>query len=343
MSGRRKNFTIADVAAQSGVAKSTASLAFSAPERVAEKTLARVLETASKLGYSPNVMASSLKSGRNNLIGLLVADMLNPHTGAILKAVQAACRAQGQIVITATSDQDIAKEEEILEYFRSLSIRGVILLGSGSGDGYIARLKSSGETFVTFDQHLPGLGADHVGLDDRAASQLLVEHLVGLGHRRIGHIAGTEGLWSAHERLAGVEEACRSAGLDPAHCPVAPGDYHAEVSEQAALALLDRPDRPTALVTANNMSAIGALRAMKRLGLQCPGDVSLASIDFLPWGDLIEPDVTCTVQPVAQMAELATRWLIERLTRKPGKDVAVARKTLYAPQLHIGTSTAPIA
>lgn len=332
--------TIADVARQAGVAKSTASLAFSAPARVAPPTLERVRDAASRLGYAPSVMAASLRSGRNNLVGLLAADMLNPHTAATLKAVEAACRARGRIVITATCDQGIAEEREILSHFRSLRIRGVILIGSGFGAAYTDGLRAHDVEFVTLDQHLPGLGADHVGLDDRLAMQTLVGHLAALGHRRIGHVAGTRGLWSAEERAAGMREACSAAGLDPADCPIVHCDYRADGGRDAALTLLDRGERPTAIVAANNVTAIGALRALRARGLSCPGDVSLVSVDFLPWGDLIAPEMTCTIQPVTEMAEQAVTWLVERLDRPDGTGAPPGRKATFAPRMHIGASTA---
>ncbi|PRY22169.1 LacI family transcriptional regulator [Aliiruegeria haliotis] len=336
-----KHATISDVAQRAGVAKSTASLSFSAPERVSADTLERVLSAARAIGYAPNAMAQSLKSGRNKLIGFMVSDMRNPHNGSILRAVQENAAQQGFLVITATSDDSPDREREILRRFQSMRIRGAILTASGNDAQYVEELTSLPMTFVTFDQHLDGLACDHVGLDNRLAVRMLTRHLLDLGHRRIAHIAGTPGLWTARERLEGIRETMSEAGLPLPDDLVVNGQFRSEPSYAQALHLLNRPEPPTAIITANNTSAHGALKAVRALGLRCPEDVSLASVDNLPWSDLIEPRVTCTAQPVSKMAAKATGWLLERLAL-PGADTGQPpREAFMVPELELGGSTAP--
>lgn len=338
---REKHATIADVANRAGVAKSTASLSFSTPDRVSQDTLQRVLSAAREIGYAPNAWAQSLKSGRNNLIGFMVSDMRNPHNGSILRAVQDNALAQGYLVITATSDDDPARELQILNQFLSMRIRGAIITASGNDNAYVKALSALPMAFVTFDQRLEGLNCDHVGLDNRLAVRMLTRHLLELGHRRIAHVAGTPGLWTARERLEGIRDSLAEAGLTLADDMVVNGHFRADPSYEQALRLLDRPDPPTAVIAANNVSAHGTLKAIRALGLRCPADVSLVSVDTLPWSDLIEPRITCTVQPVDRMAVKATEWLLDRLTHPGHANDRPGREAFLVPELLLGNSTAP--
>lgn len=333
--------TIADLAGAAGVSKSTASLAFSAPQRVRPETLARILSTAEAIGYAPNLLAQSLKTGRNNLLGLVVSDMTNPLNGAFLSAVQGYALAAGHLVLATTSHDDPDREAEILTRFRALRIRGAILAATGSGSDYARRLVSLGARIVMFDQKIDGLSGDHVGLDNRAATKMLTSHLLDLGHTRIGHVTGRRGLWTAEERICGIRDALAERGhtLDPTL--VADADYRETASHAAAIRILDRADRPTAIVAANNLATVGALTAIRDLGLRCPADVSLVSVDGLPWPDLTDPPITAAVQPIAEIAKLATTWLFDRLDGS--KPPPPSRERQFEATFYCGRSTAPLA
>jgi LacI family transcriptional regulator len=331
-----KRATVADVARDSGVAKSTVSLAFSAPERVSKATLARILAAARLVGYTPDPLAQSLKTGRSNLIGLILPDLTNPHGGAVLDQVQAAARNVGYMVMTAMANHDAARDLEFVAGFRRLKLEGVVLMPSGSGEDYVQALARSGVRFVTYGQRLVTLGCDHVGLKNDHATRILTRHLIERGHRRIGHVAGIQQTWSGRERLRGVRATLAEAGLELQEQDLVFGEYDARTSERAALALLAKPSRPTGLVTANNVTAIGVMRAIRRLNLRCPEDVALATVDELPLDDLLTPTVTCAVQPIHDMAQRAASWLIERLELGDGPD---PREAEYPATLRTGGST----
>lgn len=332
--------TIMDVARLANVSKSTASLSFSTPERVSEKTLERVLAAAQEIGYSPNAVARSLKTGRNNLIGFVTPDMRNPHSGATLSSVQEHASRYGCLVITATSHDSIDRELDILEQFRGMQIKGTILIASGQMDDYKTLLSDLPMTIVTLDQNPGAEVGDHVGLDNRLASRMLTQHLIDLGHRRIAHVAGTPGLWTSLERAAGVRDTMAAAGLSLEEEMVVNGNFRAQAAYEATVKLLSEKTPPTAIVAANNASAAGALRAIRALGLKCPEDVSLVSVDAMLWSELVEPRITCTAQPVERIAGRAAEWLLERMNANEDDPEIPHRSALLVPEIMYGNSTA---
>ena len=332
--------TLARVAREAGVAKSTASLAFSDPERVGEATRERVLAIARELGYAPNALAKSLKTGRNDLLGLIVSDMRSPHGGNTQDAIQARAYARGHLLIVGTSRDDAASERELLERFAALRIRGVLLTATGLDVDYAALLDALRIDVVTLDQHLVDSGRDHVGLDNARATRLLVRHLVGLGHRVVAHVGGRRGLWTAEERLAGVRAGLAEAGLALADEHLVDGDFREERAHAATLALMRGANAPSAIVAANDATALGARRAIRELGLDCPRDVSLVCVDDLPGGALVEPRMTHVEQPLEAICHRATDLLIDRLEglrERPEEPVHEA----FEPTLVVGDSSGP--
>ncbi len=338
---RHKHATIAQVAERAGVAKSTASLAFTSPERLRLQTLERVRKAADEIGYAPSMAAQSLKTGRNNLIGVIVSDMRNPHNGAFVSCVHQVALERGHFAIAGLSGDDGERETTLLNRFKSLRIRGMVLAPSRGSDDYARRVKDSGALIVAYDQKIDGLDCDHVGLDNALATSILTRHLIQLGHTRIGHVSGRLRLWSARQRLDGYTRTMREAGLSVDPALIADGDYDRDLSFQATIALMRGPTPPTALVAANNDTAIGALLALRTLGLDCPGDVSLTTVDVIPNSELITPQVTAVNQPVEDLARLSTEWLFERLEMEPGVTLP-AREAMLAPKLVMGTSTRAI-
>lgn len=301
--------TLADVALAASVAKSTASLAFSAPGRVAPATVTRVQEAASRLGYSPNPIAQSLKSQHGSMIGLLISDMNNPLNALTLTEAQHAAHEVNRLLLTSTSEGNPAKEIAILEQFARLKIKGVILTSSGQGADHAARLNRIGLQLVTLDLKLPHLRAHHVGLDNVKATSLLTRHLIAHGHRRIAYLSGDPGMSTAESRLDGFRKTMAEAALEIPDTFIAHADFAGTKALSCADTLLALPNPPTALIAANNIICARAIQAVRARGLHCPRDVSIVAVDPLPWAEIIDPQITCVEQPFAEMAKLATDWI----------------------------------
>lgn len=331
--------TIRDVAKMAGVSISTVSLALNGSGPVSADTHRRVWDAAQKVGYSANPVAQSLKSGRARLIGMVVGDISNPFFGRLLKEVERRTLEKNHLVIVSDSALDPVRERAILDAMSGQRVAGVILSPHDYSAAHIGYVRSLKMPIVLIDHKIEGLDVDFVASDNVLASAMLTEHVIRFGHSRIAHIAGRQGLWTSERRKEGFRSTMASAGLEVDESLIPDGDYEGERAYEQAMRLLTRADRPTAIIAANNVMALGALQAMNDLGFKCPDEISLASIDDVPWGNVIQPRLTMVVQQVDEMARVATEFLMERIGAR-GAQVP-ARDHILIPKLVVGKSCAP--
>lgn len=330
---------IKDVAKLANVSISTVSLALNGSERVSVETRRRIKEAASSIGYSPNPLAQGLKAGRSRLIGMVIADLENPFYARMLKLVENLLIEHQYLVVVAGTGGSAERERTILETLSAQRVSGIILSSHCTSPEDVAYLKSLKIPMVLVDHKVDGLEADFIGTDSHLASAMLTERVIRFGHKRIAHLAGVEGLWTAEERKRGFRDTMKSFDLDVDESLILHGDYDGNIGYKQAMRMLVRRDRPTAVMAANNVMALGALQAMRDLGIKCPEEVSLTSIDDVPWSKVIEPQMTMVVQDVNEIAEVATRFLIDRISAA-GADIA-PREHILVPQLVVGQSVAP--
>jgi LacI family transcriptional regulator len=331
--------TIRDVARLAGVSISTVSLAFSGSGPVGRDTQQKIWDAAKAVGYVPNPVAQSLKSGRTRLVGMIVGDISNPFFGKLLKEVERLALEKNHLVIVSDSATDPVQERAILDAMSGQRVAGIILSSHGAAPDHIAYIRSLKMPIVLVDHKIDGLDLDFVSSDNVLASAMLTEHVIRFGHKRIAHIAGYNGLWTAERRKEGFRGTMRAAGLEVDESLILDGEYDGEKAYVQAMRLLTRADRPTAIIAANNVMALGALQAMIDLGFNCPRDVSLTSIDDVPWGNVIQPRITMAVQPVDEMARVATEFLMDRIMARGGPSIA-PRERILLPKLVVGQSCA---
>lgn len=332
--------TIRDVARMAGVSISTVSLALNDADRVRPETRERVWAAARAAGYAANPVAQSLKSGRSRLIGMVVADISNPFFGALLREVERCAVERNFLVIVSDSRAVPAHEREILNHLSGQRVAGIIFSPGSNDAETIAHLNRLTMPLILFDHKLAGLECDFIGSDNVLATSMLTEHLIRLGHTRIAHIAGTAGLWTTEQRKKGFLDCMAAAGLKPTPHMVLDGQYDGEKAYAAAMRLLTHADRPTAIIAANNVTALGVLEAINDLGYRCPEDISLTSIDDVPWGNLIRPRLTMVVQPVLEMARVASERLLARIAAGPvGQEPA--EDIIFTPKFVMGESCGP--
>lgn len=332
--------TIRDVAKLAGVSISTVSLALNEAGPVSLETYQRIWQIAKQVGYAPNPLAQSLKSGRTRLIGMVVGDISNPFFGRLLKEVERLAIDKNHLVVVSDSGADPVRERLILDQLSGQRVAGIILSPHGHSPDYIAHINSLKMPFVLVDHKIEGVEADFVASDNVLAAAMLTEHLIRFGHKRIAHIAGRAGLWTSERRKQGFRDTMRGAGIEVDETLVVDGQYDGERAYAQAMRLLTRQDRPTAIIAANNVMALGSLQAINDLGFKCPAEISLTSIDDVPWGNVIQPRITMVVQPVDEMARIASEWLLERIGNRDG--VAIPpREHILIPKLVVGKSCAP--
>ncbi|MFO1068032.1 MAG: LacI family DNA-binding transcriptional regulator [Geminicoccaceae bacterium] len=309
--------TIRDVARAAGVSTATVSAVLNDTAFVSPALRQRVEAAVAKLGYAPHSIARSLKRGRTQLLGLMIPDITNPFFTELVHVVEVAAHRAGYGVLLCDSGQDPAKERSYLQLMRSHRVDGLVLCPVGDG-GLAEPARAGGMPLVMVDRLVPGLEADVVLMDNYAAGLAATRHLVNLGHRRIGAVAGPAGLEPADERLRGFREALALRGLAVRDGDIRHGNFEEEGAYLASLELLGGTSRPTALFVANNHMLIGVMRAVANLAMSCPADISVAAVDDFPWANAFTPRLTTVRQPVAAMGETALRLLLERLAGGDG-------------------------
>lgn len=332
--------TVRDVARIASVSTSTVSLALSGSDKVSAKTRQKVRDAAATVGYSPNPVARSLARGQSDMIGVVIGDISNPFIARFLKDVERISLDRGHMVIVSDTDTDTSRELGILRHLKAQNVAGVLLTPYGNSPEYVETVQALNLPMVTLDQKIGHTDADYVAVDHELASTMLTGHVIGHGHKRIAYIGGNQGLWSAEQRLSGFRKTMARAGLDVDESLIMYGEYNGDRAYDCTMHLLTRPDRPTAIITANNMMGLGALKATMDLGVPCPDQISLATIDDVPWGDVIRPRLTMVVQPIAEIAKASMEFLLDRIERR-GELSIEPRERLFTPKLVIGQSCAP--
>ncbi len=329
-----------DVAEHAGVSISTVSYVLNDSGPVAAERRVRVLDAVRVLNYTPNESARNLKRRSASTIGLVVPDLANPFFALLAQGVEQAASARGVLVVLCAPEATDGNESPNGRLLRSQRLDGIIYLsGAATSPTSLLELTRLGPV-VLVDEQLPGFDLPSVVSENRRGARELASYVLGQGHERIAVISGPRRLWTAEQRLAGYREAFAAAGRDPDRLPVLEGDYHlSSGSELAARALAGPPeDRPTALLCANDLMAIGALEYCKIVGLRVPDDVSVAGFDDLPFASLLTPRLTTVRQPANDMGQCAANLLFELLDGKadaaPGERFPVTvqvRDSVAAP------------
>ena len=269
---------------------------------------------------------------------MVVSDITNPFFGDLLREVERRAAEEGYLVIVSDTASSVAAERAIVGHLQSQRVAGLILTTTLRQTDTTEHLQGLQAPLALFDHRLPGVDCDFIGTENALASTMLTEHLIRLGHRRLAVIGGTEGLYTAIERQRGFVETLRAHGLTPDPELMVYGQYDGRRGYEAAMRLITRAEnRPTAIVAASNVMAIGALQACNDLNLRCPEEISLAGIDDVPWSSVIKPRITMAIQPVREMGRAACDCRIERIL---SPTPIASRERIFSPRLEIGTSTA---
>ncbi|MFF0909372.1 LacI family DNA-binding transcriptional regulator [Microbacterium enclense] len=300
--------TIHDVAAAAGVSVATVSKAVNGRYGVSPETVGRVLDVVRELGYESSLVASSMRSRRTGVVGVLVAD-IEPFSAEILKGVGAALSDTGYDLLAYTASR---REGEGWER-RSLSrLSGTLIDAAIIVTPTVVNI--AGEVpIVAIDPHTGRGDVPTVESDSFTGAQQAVHYLAQLGHRRIGFIAGRPDLRSAVARASGYREALASAGIpfDPALVGV--GRYEKDVAREAAHAMLSLADPPTAVFAANDLSALSIVQVAAERGLRVPEDLSVVGFDDVPEAARAQPGLTTVRQPMQRLGGEAVRMVLALL------------------------------
>ena len=292
----------------------TVSRVINDSERVSPETRRRVEEAISELGYVPSRLARGLSRQRTGTLAVIVPDVANPFFTAILRAAEEVARRADYHVILGDTRSDLSVERDVIEELIAHRVEGMMIAPvSDRSAAHLRRLAEFGVPFVLIDRTIPGVDCDVVLGDSSGGARQLVEHLISLGHRRIGFIVESDDVSTARDRRRGYEAALSAAGiaLDPAlvaHAAPDPSGGSAGMGK-----LLELEQRPTAVFTVNNLVALGAIEAVRAAGLEVPDDVALVCFDDIEYASRLYPFLTAMEQPAQTFGTLGTQLLLERI------------------------------
>jgi LacI family transcriptional regulator len=332
--------TIKDVAARCGVHPSTVSRALSPAmsHLVAPDVAKRIRAAAAALLYQPNVTAAGLRTGRSGLIGVLAPDIADSGFPPILSGITEALGAEGYATIVVDVGPDRSRQQELVDKLIARGVDGLVLATVTLDDPVVGHCLKGSIPVVLVNRTDTGRLLSAVVTDDEAGMRLAVEHLVGLGHRRIGHIAGPQEVSTGALRRAGFKAAAAKAGLPARSIMIETARaYTRNEGRLAALRLLDRRTAATAIVAANDLLALGIYDALAERDLHCPSDVSVVGHNDMPYVDMLSPPLTTVRIAQRKMGNEAAGLLLDQIA-----DPAVRRERIVLePSLIVRTSTAP--
>ncbi|EWY38320.1 LacI family transcriptional regulator [Skermanella stibiiresistens SB22] len=333
----RQPATLQAVADAAGVHRSTASRALN-PDKahlIGPDVVERVQAAARRIGYQRDELAAGLRTKRSRLIGIVVPDLANLVFAPIVSAIETVLAANGYSALIANAGGGVARQIQIIDQLIAHRVEGVILATAQRDDPVVTRCAEAGVPAVLVNRAEEKARVSTVISNDICGMRLAVEHLVALGHRRIGHIGGPSHLSTGALRLEGFGKAMAEAGLD-ADAVVTAEAYTRDAGRAAAIELLDRHDL-TAVATANDLLALGLYQELRARGLRCPDDISVVGHNDMPMIDMVDPPLTTVHIHQADMGRQAAELLLARIG-KPETDTVTR---VIDSELVVRGSTAP--
>jgi LacI family transcriptional regulator len=324
MSGKKKNPTLASIAQVAGVSLMTASRAVNNQPGVSPEKRDEILRIAEDMGYVVNRIAQRLSGGRSRVIGV-IAQLHTLYTSELVLGIGSAARAvEYEMLVYSLSDTERRPPGAIIDLLKQI-VDGIIVILPFQSD-YLPVFVEADLPIVTIDE-----GADlpfpKIMADNYQGARLAIEHLAGLGHRRIGFIGGNDRLESARDRARAFSDLRAQLGLDADPALLTNGNFMQQGGYEAAKSLLGLQPQPTAIFAANDMSALGAMSALREAGLSVPDDISLVGFDDVSIAEHVHPSLTTVRQPLAQMSRAAVNTLLAMIS---GLEAPAQRITLPA-------------
>jgi LacI family transcriptional regulator len=315
--GDQSRATIREIARAAGVSIATVSRVINGRPDVSPQTREAVLRVVREHGFSTNRNARALSGGRTGLVGVTLPILEAAYFAVIVSGTAEALYEHDMRIVLCPTLHQHEREVTLLDRLMHGTTDGAVLMLPEESNAELRALQETGYPFVVVDPRVQlDQGIPAVSASNASGARAGVEHLLSLGHRRIGAILGPPDWMATTERLNGYRSALATAGVLPAPDLVVESDFSIESGEAAAASLLDLPERPTAIFGFNDNVAIGALRAAQARGLTVPDDLSLVGFDDSEQSGLVTPALTTVRQPLAEMGRMAVSLLLRLLDRQ---------------------------
>jgi LacI family transcriptional regulator len=330
--------SIKDVAERAGVSIGTVSNVLNRPDKVAEATREQVLAAISELGFVRNSSAAQLRAGTSRSLGLIVLDMANPFFHDVAKGVEDVATELGYALVLCNSDEQASREDRYLQVLEEQRVRGVLITPVEVSSERLDALRRRGTPTVLVDRHDPRVNCCSVAVDDIAGGEIAGAHLMSSGHRRIAYFTGPLSLRQCADRLAGLRRAVEVAGLNPDQVidVVEVPTLKARIGYEAARARFDGGTDVTAAFCANDLLALGVLRAAVSTGRRVPDDIALLGYDDIEFAADAAVPLSSVRQPTLQIGRTAAQLLLEECDN-PGHHAH--QQVMFKPELVTREST----
>lgn len=310
-----KHITIKDIARHLSLSVSTVSRALINDKNIRQETKERVLETAKMLGYKPNPVATNLKYGHTNTVGVIVPEMLTPFASQVISGIQSVLYANGIKVIIAESDEDPNKERENLQTMERFMVDGIIICLCSykeNLDQYI-RLQQAEMPMVFYDRIPYGMNVSQVIVDDYIKAFFLVEHLIREGYRHIVHLQGPDDVYNSVERARGYKDALAKFNIPFNKDRMLKVGLTFKDGANAADMLIEKGISFDAIFAFTDTLAIGAMNRLRDLGKKIPEEIAIASFSGTVLSTIVYPQLTTVEPPLQQMGKVVAELIIEKI------------------------------
>jgi LacI family repressor for deo operon, udp, cdd, tsx, nupC, and nupG len=307
--------------------------------RVDQDTRQKVFQAIKQLNYEPSAAARNLRRQETRLIAVFVPDISNPFFSRLLEGMEEVSIKHGYKIILCITGGDAGRELQYIRLIERKEVDGVILTALRNPMQVIKAYLQYGPIMLV-NEYLDDDPLPSVAIDNVASSRMVVEHLIEQGHRRIAFINGPEQIIICRDRRRGYVEALERAGIPIDATLIREGDYSMEGGFRCTEELLKLPSAPTSIFAANDTMAVGAVKALKRHGLNIPEDVAVAGFDNNPYSIVVEPNLTTVDQPIYEMGAQAVHLLLQWIEK--GKEPVESRRVVLETSLCIRQSSTQI-
>ena len=335
---RKKVPTIRQVAEAAGVSIATVSRVLSGKGGVSEALAEKVRQAAADLDFQPNRVARGLRRQYTQTVGVLVTDIQNPFFTSVLQSIERVLEASGYVMLLCNSDEQPLREKIHLATLQAEGVAGIIIAPTRSEANRYQPVSDSGTPVVLIDREVQDLRTDCVTINNYDASISAVNHLLSLGHKKIGLISGPTHATTALTRKRGYLQALHIAGIEHPSEYIQTADYKQCGGYDAMGRLLTLANPPTAVIVLNNLMTLGALQSIQEHHRSVPDDIALLGFDDMPWAVCLQPPLTVIAQPTYALGEAAAQLLVDRI-HNPLRPI---RKVMLEASLVIRASTAGV-
>ena len=333
----RRIATISDVAKKTGVSIKTISRVINNSPEVAEDTRKKVLKIIKTLNYRPNALARGLMTKRTKVLGVIVSDISNPYIPELVRGIADSASERGFDIILSNTDGNREKEIGCLDVLLGRRVDGLIFTSVSLKSKEVANLQDEGFPLILVNRLIYGINTNYVIVDSKVGARLAVEHLINLGHKRIGHIAGPEDISASIERLEGYSETLKAHNIDVDKELIKVSNFKQEGGYNSCKELLSIKERPSAIFSANDLMALGAMKYISEIGLRIPDDISIVGFDDINFASLPGIELTTIIVPKYEMGYTSAKILIDEIKgNRKGVEQVVLK-----PELVIRKTTKP--